>query len=184
MSGDVAALDFSGGGAGEGVGDVDFLGDFEVGESVLAEGENVICIGSGFEDNGAVDFFAIFGIGDAEGDGFGDCRMFKQHGIDFQRRDFFTAAVDQLFEAASEREVTFGVQNSLVAGAEIAAAEGGGIGVGIVEVAVHDVGAFDRNLSLLASGEVVSLVVEDDDFDAGAAADGAGLARAIGWERI
>src|SRR5262245_35895218 len=170
MSGDVAALDFAGGGAGEGVGDVDFFGNFEVSEAAVAERHNVVGLGIATEHDGAVYFFTILGIGDGEANGFRDAGMLEQNGIDFQGRDFLPAAVDQFLQPASERQIAVGVENALITSAKIAAAEGAGVGLGIVAIAVHHVFALDRDFALLSAGQLIAPVVENDDFDARAAA--------------
>src|SRR4030095_4522772 len=136
------------------------------------------------EDDGSVHFLAIFGIGDSERDRFRHCRMLEQNGIDFQRRNFLSAAVDQLLQAAREREVAFAIENALVARAKVAAAEGAGIRLRVVTVAVHDVATLDRDLALLAAWKNASLVIENHNLHARATADRTWLSRPVGRKRI
>ena len=84
MGGDVPALDLAGGGAGEGVDDMDGLGDFEVDKVFLAEGLDVFLGGVGAEDYGGVDFFAVLDVGHAEADGVLYGGVLSKDSVDLQ----------------------------------------------------------------------------------------------------
>ena len=102
LGGDVSALDFAGGGAGEGVDDVDGLGDFEVNEMLLAEGLDVFLGGVGAQDDGGVHLFAVLDVGHAEADGILDGGVLGEDGIDLKGRNLLAAAVNQLLEASGD----------------------------------------------------------------------------------
>ena len=183
LGGDVSALDLAGGGAGQGVDDVDGLGDLEVDEMFLAEGLDVFLGGVGVQDDGGVDFFAVLDVGNAEADGIFDGGVLGENGVDLEGRYLFAAAVYQLLEAAGDAEVAEGVDEALVPGTEPAIGEGGGVGLGVVAVAVHDVGALDDDLAALATREVGAGLVYDGDLDTCTLAHGTSEAFS-GWEGV
>ena len=57
---------------------------------------------------------SILLVGGPERDGLGDGRVRQQRSVDLDGRDLLAAAVDQLFEAASEGDVPFLVEEALV----------------------------------------------------------------------
>ena len=102
----------------------------------------------------------------AEADGLGNLRMTQQHFVDLSRPDLLTAAIDQLLDAAGQREVAVGVQEPLVAGAEPSVGEGFRVGVRIVLIAADHVRTLNDHFSALARREQIPRVVHDADLDA------------------
>ena len=45
-------------------------------------------------------------------------RMRHQHFINFQRSNFFSAAIDQFFDARCQVQIAIGINRALIAGAE------------------------------------------------------------------
>src|ERR1700683_5598596 len=103
--------------------------------------------------------------------------MGQQNLVDFARSYFFAAAIDELLDTAGESEISLGVDNSLVAGAEPAIGERRGVRFGLVFVAVDDVRSLDHDFAALAGGKVVAFTVHDAHFDAGARSHRTGLTR-------
>ena len=98
------------------------------------------------------DFFAPGGMRHAEGDRFGHGGMREQHFVDFARRNFFAAAIDQFLDAAGQREIAVGIEKALIAGAEPAVGEGLRVGFGIIFVAGDHVRSLNDHFAALAGG--------------------------------
>src|SRR5437588_6222907 len=109
-----AALDFSGRGARNGLGDVDLLRSFEVSQALLAKCENRRfghrLLERVLQDDGSLHFLTPGRMGDAKAYRLGDGRMSQQDLIDFPRPDLLSAAIDELFDAAGESEITVRVE--------------------------------------------------------------------------
>src|SRR5437763_185482 len=95
------------------------------------------------------DLLAPCGVRGAKRDRLGHGRMLQQHVVHLAWRDLFAAAVDHLLQAADQREIAVGVEESLVAGTEPTVDERFGIGLGIVGVRVEHSRALDDDLSAL-----------------------------------
>ena len=89
-------------------------------------------------------------------DGLGDRGMSPQHFVDVARRDFFSAAVDQFLDASGDVDVSVGVFQSLIAGAEPSVRKGRGVGVRVVFVPVKHVGTLDHDLAALPARQVLA----------------------------
>ena len=66
------------------------------------------------EHNSGGHNLSILLVGGPKGDRFGDSRVRQQGTVDFDRRDLLATAVDELFQAASERDVAILVEEALV----------------------------------------------------------------------
>src|SRR6185312_7300716 len=64
------------------------------------------------------DVLAEHVVGQGEGQRLLDRFVVEQNLVDLARRDFFAAAIDQLLEAAGQRQIAYAVHHALVAGAE------------------------------------------------------------------
>ena len=97
---DDAALNLAGRGARNGVGDVDLLRPLEVGQALLAVGEQ---LGLGRRTRSATTAAATssphVACGTPKHDRLGDRGMRQQHLVDLARRDLLAAAIDHLLEA-------------------------------------------------------------------------------------
>src|SRR5687768_16289567 len=94
-------------------------------------------------------------------DRFGDCRMREQDLVNLTRRDFFAAAIDQLLEAADEREITVRVEEALIAGSEPFTEKRCRIRFGVVLVSPNDVWALNADLATFAGRQVLSVPIHD-----------------------
>ena len=74
------------------------------------------------------------GWGTANATAWTHVRVREQRLVDLAGRDLLAAAVDDLLQPAGDRQVAVVVEAALVAGAEPPVEEGGGVGVGIVEI--------------------------------------------------
>src|SRR5262252_282565 len=104
--------------------------------------------------------FAIDPVGDAEANGFSDRRVSEQRLVYLARRDLFTSAIDQLLDAADQRQVTVGVQVALVSGPEPSVCERIGVSLLIPLVSAKYVGPFNRYLSVDARCQDLALFVQ------------------------
>ena len=179
--------DFAGGGAGKAFEDVDFAGEFVLGEAFVAVAEDVFGVELGVgrgADEGNGEF--AFAVGPAADDGgFGDAGILVEDFFDLARVDVHAVNEEHFFFAVDDEDVAVGVYPAHVAGVEPAVTQCDGVLVGLVPVAAHDVGAADDDLANGLGGEFGIGVVEDFDFDVGdGEADGAGFAHAVdGVER-
>src|SRR5262249_61597582 len=79
-------------------------------------------------------------------------RVVHEDLVDLAGGDLLAAPVDDLLQAPGEGDVAVLVHDALVAGAEPAVHEGLAVGLGVVLVAGHDVGAADGDLAGDAGG--------------------------------
>ena len=97
---------------------MDLLGSLEVGQPLLAVGEQLGLGGLTAQRDRRRDLFAPGRVRHAEGDRLGNLRVREQHLVDLARRDLLAAAIDHLLQAAGQREIAVLVEHSLVAGPE------------------------------------------------------------------
>ena len=81
-------------------------------------GDQLFLCGFALEHHSRGDVFAIDAIRNSEADGFRNRRVRRQNLVDFSRRNFFAAAIDQLLDASGKSQIAFAVQVSLIAGAK------------------------------------------------------------------
>ncbi len=148
---------------------MDLLRPFVVGEPLATEGEQVRLAHRLAEHDRRRDLFAPRGMRHAEADRFRDLRMREQHFVDFPRRYFLAAAVDQLFDPADECQIAVCIEHALIAGPKPAIDERRRVRIRIVLVPANDVRALDDDLAALTGSEVLSCRVHDADLHIGAA---------------
>lgn len=131
-------------------------------------------------------FFTQRGMRAAEGHSSRDRRMSEQDLIDFMRRDVLAAADDDVFDPASQMQVTIGVQKSLISGAKPSIHKCVGVRVRIIFIAAKYIRPLNRDLASLIRAEVIAVLVHDADAQPGAHADRTSLAmpRRRGFEVI
>src|SRR5216683_1234710 len=140
LFGDEPALDLAGRRARDRLDEVQPLGHLEVGQQLL------LSRGRG-QDDSRRDLLAPRWMRDSKGDGLLHRRVALEHLVDLARRDLFTAAVDELFDAADETQVAGAVKRALVAGAKPPVHERVGVGLRIVLVPVHHIGPANADLA-------------------------------------
>src|SRR5262249_24758068 len=117
------------------------------------------------------DLFSVLGMRNAEAHRFGHSGVGKQDLVDLTRRNLFTAAVDQFFQATNQGEIAIDIEDALVAGTKPAVGKGGGIGLRVIVIAAGDVWPLDDNLALRASREQSTCVVHEGDLHTGSPAN-------------
>ena len=90
------------------------------------------------------------GMRNSERHGFGNGGMREQDFVDFPRRDFFSAAVDQFLDASGKSKVAVFIEISLIAGSEPAIGKRFRIRLGIVLILADDVGSLNDDFAALA----------------------------------
>src|SRR5439155_24682644 len=98
-------------------------------------------------------------------------RVGEGHCVNLTRCDLFATAVDQLFQAADQRQVAIRVKHTLVTSAKPAVREGGGVRLGIVVVTVGHVRPLDHHFALSTNRKQSTCLVHDRDLHPGTAPD-------------
>src|SRR6476469_6712903 len=117
------------------------------------------------DDDRRADLLAPLVVGDADDRRFADLRVLVEHLLDLARVDVVAAADDQVLLAVDDVEVALLVDAGHVAGVEPTAAHRLLGGVGALPVALHDVVAADHDLTDLALGDIVVVLVDDPHLD-------------------
>src|SRR6195256_878780 len=90
--------------------------------------------------------------------------MIHKSFVDLAGRDFFTTAIDDLFEAASQTNVAVGILDALVPSAEPPIYEGLGVRFRVILVAGRDAVAANDDLTDLLRAQEIAGLVHDRDF--------------------
>src|SRR5690349_21793756 len=93
--------------------------------------------------------------------------MCKQHFFYLARSDLLASAVDQLLNAAGEREIAVLIEKALVASAEPSIGKRAGIGFRVVLIALDHVRSLCLYFVQLTDFKLIALVIHDDHADAG-----------------
>src|SRR5215467_12716250 len=98
--GDLAALNFSGRGAGDDGRDEDLLGALKLRQALLAVRQYVRFVRRLLEDYCRSHFFAPTRMGNAETDSFGYCGVAEEDFVNLPWTDLFATPIDEFLEAA------------------------------------------------------------------------------------
>ena len=123
------------------------------------------------QHHGCGDFFTQLGVRHGKRHDLHHGGVVHQYFVNFAGRYFFTATVDDFFQASGERQVTVGRQRALVARTEPAMGKTFGVGLRIVFITQRDVLTTNHNLTDLAGGHQAAVQVHDADFRACRQAD-------------
>src|ERR1700730_1636293 len=131
------------------------------------------------QDNGRGHVLTKLVVGHGERHDLQDRRMIHKSFVDLAGRDFFTIAIDDLFEAASQTNVAVGILDALVPSAEPTIHEGLGVRFRVILIAGRDVVAANDDLADLPRAQEIAGLVHDRDFGSCGKPDEAGLPHAM-----
>mmetsp|Transcript_14679 Transcript_14679/g.32233 ORF Transcript_14679/g.32233 Transcript_14679/m.32233 type:complete len:325 (-) Transcript_14679:714-1688(-) len=179
-------LDLARGCLGQGIRDEKSLGHLEVPKTLLGDGQHISfgSLGPRLQHYGRHDLLAILLVRCCEGHCLCHGLAGQQSCIYLQRRDLFTAAVDELLQAACQSQVALSIKHALVASVEPAMGEGLFICLGIVVVARRDVLALDADLAHLTSRQLFPVRRQDSNLHVGPFAHGPWLVSPVLWQRV
>jgi hypothetical protein len=101
-------------------------------------------------------------VGDADDGDVGHARVGHEERLELGRRDLEALELDELLHPVDDREVAVLVEATDVAGVEPAVlVDRVGRGLGVAQVALHDLGPTDEQLALPALGDVGALGIDD-----------------------
>src|SRR5580700_3205218 len=113
------------------------------------------------QHHGCSYLFTERGMSAAKGNRRRDCGMTQKNLIYFVRRNVFTAANDDVFDAARQVQVTIVVEIALVSGAKPSVHKSAGVCIGIVFISPKNIRALNSDFAALIVFERITLLVHD-----------------------